>query len=63
MLGVMFYTMANSGRIQALTDGRCDPGDVNLAIEHMIPVSGRGLPLRARARQFQNNRRPQRNAQ
>lgn len=43
MLGAMFYTMANSGRIQALTDGRCDPGDVNLAITHMIPYIAAGF--------------------
>lgn len=43
MLGVMFYTMANSGRIQALTGGRCDPGDVNLAIRHMIPYLAAGF--------------------
>jgi AcrR family transcriptional regulator len=43
MLGVMFYTMADSGRIQALTGGRCDPGDVNLAIEHMIPYLAAGF--------------------
>jgi AcrR family transcriptional regulator len=43
MLGVMFYTMANSGRIQALTGGRCDPGNVALAIEHMIPYLAAGF--------------------
>ena len=43
MLGAMFYTMANSGRIQALTSGRCDPGDVNLAIEHLIPYLAAGF--------------------
>jgi AcrR family transcriptional regulator len=43
MLGVIFYTMANSGRIQTLTGDRCDPGDVNLAIEHMIPYLAAGF--------------------
>jgi AcrR family transcriptional regulator len=43
MLGAMFYTMANSGRIQALTAGRCDPGNVALAIEHMIPYLAAGF--------------------
>lgn len=37
MLGAMFYTMANSGRIQALTSGRIDPGNVKRALKHMIP--------------------------
>jgi len=43
MLGTMFYTMANSGRIQALTDGRCDPGEVDLALKHMIPFLAAGF--------------------
>lgn len=37
MLGAMFYTMADSGRIQALTNDRIDPGDVKRALHHMIP--------------------------
>ncbi len=37
VLGAMFYTMADSGRIQALTNGRIDPGDVKRALHHMIP--------------------------
>ena len=43
MLGTMFYTMANCGRIQSLTDGRCDPGDVKLALHHMIPFLAAGF--------------------
>jgi len=43
MLGVMFYTMADSGRIQALTNGRCDPGDVKRALHHMIPFLAAGF--------------------
>jgi AcrR family transcriptional regulator len=43
MLGSMFYTMANAGRIQALTDGRCDPGDTEHALHHMIPFLAAGF--------------------
>jgi AcrR family transcriptional regulator len=43
MLGAMFYTLANSGRIQALTDGRCDPGDAQRALHHMIPFLAAGF--------------------
>jgi len=43
MLGAMFYTMANSGRIQALTDGRIDPGNVKRALHHMIPFLAAGF--------------------
>jgi hypothetical protein len=35
--------MADSGRIQALTDGRCDPGDVTRALRHMIPFLAAGF--------------------
>lgn len=43
LLGVMFYTMSDSGRIQALTGGRCDPGNANLAIQHMVPYLAAGF--------------------
>ena len=43
MLGAMFYTMGNAGRIQALTDGRIDPGDVKRALKHMIPFLAAGF--------------------
>jgi AcrR family transcriptional regulator len=43
MLGAMFYTMADSGRIQALTNGRVDPGNVKRALHHMIPYLAAGF--------------------
>jgi AcrR family transcriptional regulator len=43
MLGAMFYTMADSGRIQALTNGRVDPGNVKRALHHMIPFLAAGF--------------------
>jgi AcrR family transcriptional regulator len=43
MLGSMFYTMADSGRIQALTKGRIDPGNVKRALRHMIPFLAAGF--------------------
>jgi AcrR family transcriptional regulator len=43
MLGAMFYTMADSGRIQSLTNGRVDPGDVKRALHHMIPYLAAGF--------------------
>ena len=46
MLGAMFYTMADSGRIQALTKGRIDPGDVKRALRHMIPFLAAGFRSR-----------------
>jgi AcrR family transcriptional regulator len=38
MLGIMVYTMANSGRIQALTDGGVDPSNYLAAIDRLLPV-------------------------
>jgi AcrR family transcriptional regulator len=38
LLGVSVYTMANTGRIQSLTGGACDPGDVQVAMKHLIPI-------------------------
>lgn len=43
MLGAMFYTMANTGRIQSLTKGRVDPGNVKRALHHMIPFLAAGF--------------------
>lgn len=43
MLGAMFYTMADSGRIQALTKDRIDPGNVKHALRHMIPFLAAGF--------------------
>ncbi|MGA7329791.1 MAG: TetR/AcrR family transcriptional regulator [Rhodomicrobium sp.] len=43
MLGTMFYTMADAGRIQSLTGGRCDPGRVDEAIGHLIPFLAAGF--------------------
>jgi AcrR family transcriptional regulator len=43
MLGAMFYTMADSGRIQALTKGRIDPGNGKKALTHMIPFLAAGF--------------------
>jgi len=37
MLGTMVYTMANPGRIQLLTDGACDPSDMDAALEYLVP--------------------------
>lgn len=43
LLGTMFYTMANAGRIQSLTDGRCDPGRVEDALRHIVPFLAAGF--------------------
>ncbi len=53
LLGAMVYTMANNGRIQALTDGACDPSQVESALHYMIPFFAAGFrsePAAARPR-------------
>ena len=37
MLGTMLYTMADSGRIQSITDGQCQPGDAEVVLAKLIP--------------------------
>lgn len=37
MLGIMVYTMANPGRIQALSDGQCDPANLPAALHYFVP--------------------------
>ena len=43
LLGVMVYTMADPGRIQSMTDGLCDPGDVQKAMRHAVPFLAAGF--------------------
>jgi hypothetical protein len=53
LFGTMVYTMANVGRIESLTDGRCDTSDVELALKHLIPFLAAGfrsVPLESHKR-------------
>lgn len=43
LLGTMVYTMANAGRIQALTNGQCDPGDGAAVMRHLVPFLTAGF--------------------
>jgi AcrR family transcriptional regulator len=43
LMGTMVYTMADSGRIQSLTNGSCDPGDVDAALRHIVPFLAAGF--------------------
>jgi AcrR family transcriptional regulator len=49
MLGTMIYTMANSGRIQSVTDGTCDPSEADAVLARLIPFLAAGFraPLAA----------------
>jgi len=39
----MVYTMADAGRIQSLTRGRCDPSRVENALTQIIPFLAAGF--------------------
>ena len=43
LLGAMVYTMADPGRIQSMTDGRCDPGDADAALRRLVPFLAAGF--------------------
>lgn len=43
LLGTMVYTMANPGRIQALTDSACDPSDMDAALDYLVPFLAQGF--------------------
>ena len=43
LLGTMVYTMADPGRIQSLTDGLCDPGEVDAALSRLVPFLAAGF--------------------
>lgn len=43
LLGTMVYTMADCGRIQSMTDGGCDPGDVEAAMAQLVPFLAAGF--------------------
>ncbi len=43
LLGTMVYTMANPGRIQALTGNACDPSDMDAALAYLVPFLAQGF--------------------
>lgn len=43
MLGSMVYSMANPGRIQALTENACDPSDMDASLAYLVPFLAQGF--------------------
>lgn len=43
MLGSMVYTMANPGRIQALTDSACNPSVMDASLAYLVPFLAQGF--------------------
>ena len=51
MLGTIYYSVSSPQRIKAFSGGRCDPGDVDSTVRHLIPfLTGalRTAPVRSR---------------
>ena len=49
LLGTVYYTAAGPHRIRSLTEGRCDPGDVEAVIRELVPflIAGLSAPIRS----------------
>lgn len=43
LLGSQYYTLANPGRIQTLSNGLCDPSDSDRAIRELVAFAAAGL--------------------
>jgi AcrR family transcriptional regulator len=37
LLSAQYYTLSNPGRVAILSEGKCDPSDVEAALRHMVP--------------------------
>ena len=48
LLGAQYYTLASSGRIQVLSEGLCDPSDVETALSELIAFTAAGFRAPAR---------------
>jgi AcrR family transcriptional regulator len=43
LLGAQYFTLANPGRIQMLSEGRCDPAEVEAALSELIAFTAAGF--------------------
>jgi AcrR family transcriptional regulator len=43
LLGTMFYTMSNTGRVHELSGGRCDTSDPKLMLDRLVPFLAAGF--------------------
>ena len=43
LLGALYYTMINPNRIDHLSNGLCDAGDVNAVMAQMVPFVAAGF--------------------
>lgn len=43
LLGAQYYTLANPGRIQVLSEGRCDPSNIETALSELVAFTAAGF--------------------
>jgi AcrR family transcriptional regulator len=43
LLGAHYYTLSNPGRIQLLSDNKCDPSDTTAALRQLVPFVAAGF--------------------
>ena len=43
MLGTIYYSASSPQRIKAFSGGRCDPGDVEATVRHLVPFLAAGF--------------------
>ena len=43
MLGTIYYSASSPQRIKAFSGGRCDPGDVEATVRHLVPFLADGV--------------------
>ena len=64
MLGTIYYSASSPQRIKAFSRGRCDPGDVDATVSHLVPflaAAFRSAPI-VRPATRRPARRPRRRA-
>ena len=57
MLGTIYYSVASPQRIKTFSRGRCDPGDLEATLRHLVPFLAAGFRISAVSRHPGNRRR------
>lgn len=60
MLGTIYYSASSPQRIKAFSRGRCDPGDVDATVRHLVPFLAAGFRSPAVAKPRTNRARQRR---
>lgn len=60
LLGAQYYTLANPGRIQVISNGACDPSDAERAISELVAFAAAGFRAAVAARPDDPSHKPPR---